>query len=114
MTLDANNEQLSEEWRLHDNFMMTAYDYLKTAKWLLVPVVTIGKHCILNFIYSEKATKFCEISSLLLPACTVDKSKGEILQNFGAFSEYMNFKSWNKIVNDDDKNYVLMHKWDCH
>ena len=44
-----------------------------------------------KFIYSEKATKFCEISTLLLTGTTQDKSKVEILQNFVAFSEYMNF-----------------------
>ena len=41
-------------------------------------------------MYSEKATKFCEIFPLLLTVCTVVKSKGKILQNFVAFSEYMN------------------------
>ena len=46
----------------------------------------------LKFIYSEKATKFCEIFTLLLTVCTVVKSKVKILQNFVAFSEYMNFK----------------------
>ena len=40
-----------------------------------------------KFIYSEKATKFCKISSY---EGTV-KSTVEILQNFVAFSEYMNF-----------------------
>ena len=45
----------------------------------------------LKFIYSEKATKFCEISTLDLTVCTVVKFKAEILQNFVAFSEYMNF-----------------------
>ena len=45
----------------------------------------------LKFIYSEKAKKFCEISTLLLSVCTVDKSKVEISQNFVAFSEYTNF-----------------------
>ena len=44
-----------------------------------------------KFIYSEKATKFCKISILLLTGTTQDKSKVEILQNFVAFSEYMNF-----------------------
>ena len=39
----------------------------------------------LKFIYSDKATKFCEISTLLLPERTVDKSKVEISQNFVAF-----------------------------
>ena len=45
----------------------------------------------LKFIYSEKATKFCEIFNLLLTVCTVVKSKVKIFQNFVAFSEYMNF-----------------------
>ena len=39
----------------------------------------------LKFIYSEKATKFCEIFPLLLTECTAVKSKGKILQNFVAF-----------------------------
>ena len=45
----------------------------------------------LKFIYSEKATKFCEISTLLSSYVVSVKSKVEILQNFVAFSEYMNF-----------------------
>ena len=46
----------------------------------------------LKFIYSEKATKFCEIFTLLLSYNVVPvKSKVKILQNFVAFSEYMNF-----------------------
>ena len=48
---------------------------------------------LLKFIYSEKATEFCEISPLLLTVCTAVKSKVKISQNFVAFSEYMNFKS---------------------
>ena len=44
-----------------------------------------------KFIYSEKATKFCEISTLLLFNVVPVKSKEEISQNFVAFSEYMNF-----------------------
>ena len=48
-----------------------------------------------KFIYSEKATKFCEIFLLLLTTVhSTVKSKGKISQNFVAFSEYMNF---NKI-----------------
>ena len=46
---------------------------------------------IVKFIYSEKATKFCEISTLLLSYVVPVKSKVEISQNFVAFSEYMNF-----------------------
>ena len=38
-----------------------------------------------KIIYSEKDTKF-------MTGTTWDKSKVEILQNFVAFSEYMNFK----------------------
>ena len=53
----------------------------------------------LKFIYSEKANKFCEISTLLLSVCTEDKGNVEILQNFVAFSEYMNFKNrFHKLI----------------
>ena len=47
---------------------------------------------LIKFIYSEKATKFYEISTLLLSYVVPVKSKVEISQNFVAFSEYMNFK----------------------
>ena len=40
----------------------------------------------------EKATKFFEISTLLLSYIVPVKSKVEISQHFVAFSEYMNFK----------------------
>ena len=45
----------------------------------------------MQFIYSEKATKFCEISTLLLSYVVPVKSKVAISQNFVAFSDYMNF-----------------------
>ena len=60
-----------------------------------------GKNSLnVKFIYSEKAAKFCEISTLLLSTVHTDKSKVEILQNFVAFSEYMNFmrKIWKYIL----------------
>ena len=44
-------------------------------------------------IYSEKATKFSEMSTLLLSYVVPVKSKVEISQNFVALSEYMNFSS---------------------
>ena len=47
----------------------------------------------LKFIYFEKATKFCKISTLLLTTVHTVKSKVEILQNFVAFLEYMSFSS---------------------
>ena len=46
-------------------------------------------------MYSEKATKFREIFTLLLIVCTVVK-RVKISQNFVAFSEYMNFKNEKK------------------
>ena len=45
----------------------------------------------LKFIYSEKATKCCEISTNYLTVSTYDKWLVEVSQNFVAFSEYMNF-----------------------
>ena len=45
----------------------------------------------LKFIYSEKATKFCEIFTGLLTTVHTVKINGKISQNFVAFSEYMNF-----------------------
>ena len=44
-----------------------------------------------KFIYSEKATFFCEISTLDLYYVVTVKSMMEISKNFVAFSEYMNF-----------------------
>ena len=45
----------------------------------------------LKFIYSEKATKICEISTVDLSYVVMVKSTVEISQNCVAFSEYMNF-----------------------
>ena len=50
-----------------------------------------GEYILIKFIYSEKATKFCKISTLLLFYVVTVKRKVEISQNFVAFSEYMNF-----------------------
>ena len=43
-------------------------------------------------MYFEKATKFCEISTVDLSYVVSVKSTVEISQNTAAFSEYMNFK----------------------
>ena len=48
---------------------------------------------ILKFIYSEKAKKICEISTVDLSYVVTVKSMVEISQNFVAFSEYMTFKN---------------------
>ena len=45
----------------------------------------------IKFIYSEKATNFCKISTVDLSYVVTVKSTVEISQNFVAFSEYMNF-----------------------
>ena len=50
------------------------------------------KKMMIKFIYSEKATKFCEISTLLLSCVVPVKSKFKTSQNSVTFSEYMNFK----------------------
>ena len=47
---------------------------------------------ILKFIYSEKATNFCEISTEDLPYVVTVKSKVD-------FSEYMNFACKEKVNN---------------
>ena len=58
----------------------------------------IEGHGKIKFIYSEKATIFFEIFTLLLSVCTVDKSKVKISQNFVSFSEYTNFSKKNAYV----------------
>ena len=52
----------------------------------------------LKFIFSEKATNFCKISTVDLTGTTYDKSMVEILQKFLAFSENMNFKKKEFII----------------
>ena len=47
----------------------------------------------LKFIYSEKATNFFKIFTLLLSYVVPVKSKVKISQNFVAFSEYINFNT---------------------
>ena len=47
-------------------------------------------HFKVKLIYSEKATNFCEISTVDMSYVVMVKSMVEILQNFVAFSEYMN------------------------
>ena len=59
----------------HDKFSIDS----KTG-WLVTNAVSF----FFKFIYSEKATKFCEIFPLLLTVCNVVKSKGKISQNFVA------------------------------
>ena len=62
----------------------------------------------LKFIYSEKATKYCEISTIDLTVTTLNKSTVEISQNFVAFSEYMNFNNMYENRNLQQKSSILL------
>ena len=59
---------------------------MNKSKLFLTSAATASK-----YIFSEKATKFSEISSLILSYVMPVKSKVENFQNFVVFSEYMNF-----------------------
>ena len=61
----------------------------------------------IEFVYSEKATKFCEISTLLLSTVNAEKSKAEVSQNFVTFSEYMNFTKWSNIPENSKLFFVV-------
>ena len=67
----------------------------------------------LKFIYSEKATKYCKISTVDLTVTIQDKSTVKISQHFVAFSEYMNFKAVIEIIFSVDNsigNLMKMEK----
>ena len=51
----------------------------------------------IKFMNSKKATKFCEIFTLLLSYVVPVKRKVKISQNFVAFSEYMNLMNLNEL-----------------
>ena len=55
----------------------------------------------LKLIYFEKATKFCQMSTVDVTGTTEDKSTVEISQNFVAFSEYMNFNIQENEIKDE-------------
>ena len=67
---------------------------------------TLGNQITEKFIYSDKATKFWEISTLDLSYVVTVKSTVEILQYFVAFSEYMNFT---KVVYISSSFRLLSH-----
>ena len=67
-----------------------------------------NKTILLKFMYSEKATKFCEIFTLLLTACTEVKSQMKILQNFVAFPKYMKFnQNFTRISLDTSPSFWI-------
>ena len=68
----------------------------------------------LKFIYSEKATKFCEISTVDLSYVVPVKSTVEILQKFVAFSEYMNFTTIKSAYCKMSEKHIKILKFvDC-
>ena len=60
-----------------------------------------------SIIESEKATKFCEISTVDLSYVVPVKSTVEISQNFVAFSEYMNFTKGYVIYANSKMLYTI-------
>ena len=84
-----------ELWQKHKPLLTKTYLYSWkfSCKYCNNKYVAIYSRTFLKFIYSEKATKFCGILTLLLTAVHTVKSKAKISQNFVAFSEYMDFKN---------------------
>ena len=58
---------------------------LKTLVYFFLFVVKNEQHFVLQFIYSEKATKFCEILTILLSYAQTVKSKVRIGEDFAKF-----------------------------
>ena len=56
--------------------------YISIFEYIILKKSGAGSFFMIKFIYSEKATKFCEIFPFLLTVCTVVKSKGKFSQNF--------------------------------
>ena len=78
--------------------MQSFFNICSKECYLLSSLKGITFFYLLKFIYSEKATQFCELFTLLLSVCTADKIKMKISQNFVAFSEYMNFNpNWHEL-----------------
>ena len=65
----------------------------------------------IKFIYSEKATKFWEISTVDLSYVVTVKSTVEISQKFVAFSEYMNFIKVNHTLKFVKNKKVFFKKF---
>ena len=86
----ANFTKLAREI---DNFKIATFSHPSSIAIFLLTcaMCTINLQKKLKFLYSEKATKFCEIFTLLLSYVVPVKFKVKISQNFVAFSEYMNF-----------------------
>ena len=80
---------------IENNFKFMVANFNHITRSLIGTICKTFSH--LKFIYSEKATNFCEIFTLLLSYAVPVKSKVKILQNFVAFSECMNFTPSDRI-----------------
>ena len=90
-TTNLRSRTLLSTFTVHKIYKQTYT--LFSVHYLRMYVIFCLKIKVIKFIYSEKATKFCEISTLLLSYVVLVKREVEISQNFVAFSEYMNFTS---------------------
>ena len=82
-----------------------------TSKSLKVISKSVKKESHLKFIYSEKVTKFCKIFTLLCPTYVVPvKIKVNMLQNFVAFSENMNFMQYIRYKEQKMQNLAFLLK----
>ena len=79
------------------NWWVSTYTFGKGRKISKTIFLGFNSSKKLKFIYSEKATKFCEISTVDLSNVVPVKSTVEISQNVVAFSEYMNFNNMSTI-----------------
>ena len=79
----------------------------------IIDTLNFDTNGFLKFIYSEKATKCCEISTLPLTTVHTVKNKVEITQNFVAFSEYMNFIEASKTKAEAVASYKQPHFTQC-
>ena len=77
------------------SFLWRWHYYIENTVWIVI-VIFLDTYpflfWLIKFIYSEKATNFCKISTVDLSDVVTIKYMVEISQNLVAFSEYMNFK----------------------
>ena len=92
----------------------------KTYFLILTPLVlNLSYLGFLKFIYSEKATKLCEISTNYLSyICTASKIIGGDFANFVAFSEYINFnttyRSFMEVLDCWVYSVLLNDRYNCN
>ena len=71
-------------------------------------MMTMLRKKVIKFIYSEKATKFCEISTLLLSYVVPVKRKVKILQNFEAFINFIDIRKLQEKVKNILLNKIVL------